>query len=80
MYKLTYWKVTSMDEAHELKSVRLKSVNEIFPLSLPHNRPKGCDAILLERTENKHHGKYDKLVWANEYGKKCEVLPSIIYQ
>ena len=79
MYKLTYWKVIRRDAADELKAVRLKSVEEIHPLSLPHNRPHGTDAIILERTEAKHHGKYDKLVWANDKGRTCEVIPSAMY-
>lgn len=76
MYKLTFWKVANNTSANEIKSIRIKSTKEIYPLSLPHNRPKGTDAILLERTDRKGQGKYDKLIWGNEKGKACEVLPA----
>lgn len=80
MYKLSYWKVVSKDGADELKSIRIKSINEIHPLALPHNRPPECNAVVLERTDRTGQGKYDKLVWADEKGKACEVIPMIEYR
>lgn len=80
-YKLTYWQVKDADTAYELKSVRLKSVNEVQPLSLPHQRPQGTDFILLERTDKtvgrkkeKNVGQYTKVIYANKVALKCSAL------
>jgi len=70
-YNLTFWQVINADTAHELKSIRLRSVNEVFPLSLEHHKPTGCDAIILERTDNH---KYDKVIWANNKAKHCSAI------
>ena len=80
-YVLSYWQVKDLDTAYELKSVRLKSVNEVMPLSLEHNRPRGTDCIMLERTgrtvgRNKkpNVGQYNKIIFANDKAKNCSAL------
>ena len=80
-YKLSYWQVKDADTAYELKSIRLKSIEEVMPLSLPHNRPKGTDCILLERTDKTvgrdkvpNVGQYKRVIFANELAKKCSAL------
>lgn len=80
-YKLTFWQVKDKDTAYELKSVRLKSVNEVMPLSLPHNRPQNTDFILLERTDktvgrNKAPdiGQYTRVIFANKTAEQCSAL------
>lgn len=65
-YRLTYWEAANTPETHyQLKSVRLKSIEEVFTLSLPHNRPANTSLILLERDRNYKGKKWidEKTVW-----------------
>lgn len=80
-YKLTFWTVKDSDTAYELKSIRLKSVNEVFSLSLPHNRPAGTDFILQERTDKTvgrdkkpNIGQYTKVIYSNERASRCSAF------
>lgn len=80
-YNLTYWTVQDTVTAYQLKQTRLKSVNEIMPLNLKHNRPNGTDFILLERSEKNvgrkkvpNVGQYTRVIWYNEKAKTCSAF------
>lgn len=65
-YILDYWgKGTNyhkdIDNLDSLKTVRLKSINEAFPLSLPHNRPSGT--IMIGVTRSDKQSVYEKVIW-----------------
>lgn len=65
-YTLTYWKEENNPESHyEIKSVRLKSINEAVPLALEHKRPVGTDLITVERHRNYKGNRWidEKTVW-----------------
>ena len=65
-YTLTYWASDRAPRQHyELRHVRLRSINEAFTLSLPHNRPSGTSLITLERHRNYKGQKWieEKTVW-----------------
>lgn len=59
-YRLSYWKADGAGQA-ELKGVVLKSVEEAFPLSLPHNHPKGTVLVTMNRTD--HQSVHEKVLW-----------------
>lgn len=76
-YRLSYWESDgNKDQAYaELKSVRLKSIEEAFPLALAHNRPSRTALVTLERHRN-YKGKQwidEKIVW--EKGMDYPVFP-----
>ena len=80
-YRLSYWEVKDKDTAYELKSIRLTSVNEVMPLSLPHNRPSNTDCIMLERTDKTvgrkkepNVGQYNKFIFMNAKAKECSAF------
>lgn len=80
-YNLTYWKVTSPNTAEELKSIRLKSVDEVMPLSLPQNRPKDTNCILLERTDKTvgrkktpNIGQYTRIIYMDKKAEFCSAF------
>jgi hypothetical protein len=61
-YILDYWEVGLTKDTHySLKTVRLKSVNEIYPLSLPHNRPNKTNLITVNRTDRQSN--IELIVW-----------------
>lgn len=68
-YTLTYWeRGINADTHYELKSVRLKSINEATPLALPHNRPPKTALVTVERHRNYKGRSWidEKIVW--EFG------------
>lgn len=51
-YVIHYWEQGKDKDTHyELKCVRLKSINEAYPLSLPHNHPKGTVLVTVDRSD-----------------------------
>lgn len=61
-YVLHYWETGSNPDTHlELKSIRLKSIQEAWPLSLTHNRPNGCTLVTVDRTDNESN--IEKIIW-----------------
>ena len=64
-FTLTYWEEKDKDTHYELRSVRLKSINEAFPLALPHNRPDKTALITVERHRNYKGRRWidEKTVW-----------------
>jgi len=65
-YHLSYWKTAPTPDTHyELRRVRLKSIEEVTSLALPHNRPKGTSLILLEmpRSYKSKHWIDERTVW-----------------
>lgn len=59
-YILHYWRRDGNGQS-ELKAKRLKSINEAFPLSLPHNRPAGTVLITVDRSDNQSN--IEKVIW-----------------
>jgi len=65
-YQLSYWESAKTPDTHyELKCIRLKSINEIMPLALPHNRPKGTSLITVNRTDSR--STWEKIVWDKDW-------------
>lgn len=65
-YTLTYWENGNEPDTHyELKSIRLKSINEAFNLALPHNRPNKTSLVTVERHRNYKGSRWidEKTVW-----------------
>lgn len=58
---MDYWKEQDKNTHYSLKTIRLKSVNEIQTLALPHNRPNGTNLITINRTDNQSH--IEHIVW-----------------
>ncbi len=59
-YQLTYWESDGSGHA-ELRNVRLKSIQEAFPLSLEHNRPNGTSLITVDRTDDQSEN--EMIIW-----------------
>ncbi len=62
---LEYWEKDgpAPDAYSQLKQIRLKSIVEAFPLSLPHNRPKGTALITVSRYRTDKGYYTEKTVW-----------------
>lgn len=61
-YRLTYWENGNNPETHyALREVRLKSIQEAYPLSLEHQRPINCTLITVDRTDNQSY--MEKIIW-----------------
>jgi hypothetical protein len=61
-YVIHYWESGKDKDTHyELKATRLKSINEVYPLSLPHNRPMNCSLITVDRTDKQSN--IEKIIW-----------------
>lgn len=62
-YILHYWATESYakDAHYELRAIRLKSIVEAYPLSLPHNRPHNCSLITVDRSDNQSN--IEKIIW-----------------
>jgi len=60
-YKLEYWADDNSIGQIQLKSVRLHSIEEAYPLSLEHNRPKDCVMVTVRRTDKQSPN--EKLIW-----------------
>lgn len=64
-YILHYWELSKVartpDDCDELKNVRLKSLEEAYPLALPHNRPSGTVLITVDRSDRK--SEREIIVW-----------------
>jgi hypothetical protein len=61
-YQLCYWEDPKGNGTqHELKHIRLKSINEAFPLSLEHNRPLETVLITVLRTDRQSY--WEKEIW-----------------
>jgi len=75
-YRLSYWEEKDPVTHYELKCVRLKSIEEAYSLALPHNRPKRCDLVLLERDRNYKGRKWidEKTVWARGMENPNDVI------
>lgn len=69
-YTLQYWEEKDKDTHYELKSIRLKSINEAFPLALRHNRPANTALITVSRHRNYKGKKWidEKTVWEKSRG------------
>lgn len=66
-YQLVYWEKDGLEpEAYaEIKHIRLSSIEEVFTLALPHNRPINTALITLDRHRNYRGRKWidEKIVW-----------------
>lgn len=61
-YQLHYWESAPTPDTHyELKVIRLKSIEEVFTLALPHNRPSKTTLITLDRSDRQSN--IEKIVW-----------------
>lgn len=61
-YQLHYWQSgAGKDTYYEQRCVRLKSIEEAYPLSLEHNRPSGCTLITVDRSDKESNT--EKIIW-----------------
>jgi len=81
-YILHYWQSDGSGHS-ELRSVRLRSIEEAFPLALRHNRPTNCSLITIDRSDNQSN--WEKIIWEPSYeypqiprrkGKEAVMTPS----
>lgn len=73
-YQLHYWEQGNNKDTHyELKCVRLRSLDETFPLSLVHNRPKNTVLITLDRSDKQSN--IEKIIW--ESGMDYPASPKV---
>ena len=61
-YVLHYWERKDADTHYELKAIRLRSIEEAYPLSLIHNRPRGTDLITVDRSDRQSN--IEKIIWS----------------
>jgi hypothetical protein len=64
MYILDYWADDHGRGQIALKTIRLKSIQEAYPLSLEHNRPIGTVLITVNRSD--HQSVHEKEIWRKE--------------
>lgn len=64
-YELNYWEKNNYrgnpDDFDCLKTVRIKSIEEVQSLSLPHNRPDNTNMITLDRTDRQSN--VSRIIW-----------------
>lgn len=63
-YQLHYWADDNGKGQIELRCTRLKSVEEVFPLTLEHNRPSGTVLITMDRTDRQ--SIVEQVIWTKE--------------
>jgi hypothetical protein len=75
--RLSYWEKDGPDPESfaQLKEIRLKSIQEAFPLALEHHRPARCVLVSLEQNRNYRGKKWieTRTVW--EVGMSAPVSP-----
>lgn len=70
-YQLHYWTDDNGKGQVELRCIRLKSVEEVFTLTLEHNRPSGTVLITLDRSDKQSNR--EQIVWQKEgYIDPCD--------
>ena len=76
-YILHYWEEDGREpEAYaELRSVRLKSLEEAFPLALPHNRPLKTALVTVDRSDRQ--SEQELIVWDVLWETGRRATPSV---
>lgn len=60
-YRITYWADDNGKGQYALRVTRIKSTNEAFSLSLPHQHPNGTVLVTMDRTD--HQSPIEKILW-----------------